>query len=123
MRELAYKIIDWLRGYGWWQPGQNIYVFVNGYRLEPAQDGSVVKLDHCDPCKYFVYCDQSDHHLSMMFLGQLALRLSGWEKIDIALQDELRALFAEYGLYYELGDAWNLSAFKIPEEKNEGGEE
>lgn len=67
------------------------------------------------PCKnpkdYFEYV-REPNILSMSFEGDLYYVLNGyisnWE-----LEEEFLALFEKYGLYYEMGHAWNLSAYEI----------
>ena len=60
-----------------------------------------------NPHDYFEYCAY-DHILSMSFEGGLyhVLNYYGGKR-----EEEFRAIFERYGLYYELGNAWNLSAY------------
>lgn len=61
-----------------------------------------------DPRDYFEYV-REPNILSMSFEGTLYDILNNHDMF--VLQD----LFSKYGLYYELGNAWNLSAYPINE--------
>lgn len=60
------------------------------------------------PFEYFEYANP-DHILSMTFEGPFyeAINYSGYK------MEQFSALLKQYGLYYELGNAWNLSLFPI----------
>lgn len=60
-----------------------------------------------DPHDYFEYAAY-DHILSMSFEGGLydVLNYSFGKK-----EERFREIFEKYGLYFELGNAWNLSAY------------
>lgn len=58
------------------------------------------------PHNYFEYCAY-DHILSMSFEGPL------YEAINEYGCSGLEEIFHKYGLYYELGNMWNLSAYLI----------
>lgn len=62
-----------------------------------------------DPHKYFEYAAYN-HILSMSFEGALyeLLNYSGGKTMD-----KFMKIFEKYGLYYELGNAWNLSCYTI----------
>lgn len=64
-----------------------------------------------NPKDYFEYANPDT--LSMSFEGGLNHVLnayvSGWTK----LEQQFSKLFAKYGLYYEMGYAWSLSAYEI----------
>jgi hypothetical protein len=62
-----------------------------------------------NPHDYFDYCAY-DHILSMSFEGPLydVLNYSGGRRYE-----EFEAIFEKHGLYYELGNSWNLSAYPI----------
>lgn len=51
----------------------------------------------------------------MSFEGPLyhMINYGSYEDVSDNFLVEFNDLFDEYGLYYELGDAWNLSAYKI----------
>lgn len=60
-----------------------------------------------DPHDYFEYAAY-DHILSMSFEGVLydVLNYSCGKR-----EEKFRAIFEKYGLYFELGNAWNLTAY------------
>ena len=60
-----------------------------------------------DPHEYFEYAAYN-HILSMSFEGGL------YDVLNYAFgrrEEEFRAIFEKYGLYFELGNSWNLSAY------------
>ena len=62
-----------------------------------------------NPHDYFEYCAY-DHILSMSFEGPL------YEVLNYTFgrkEEEFSAIFEKWGLYYEFGNAWNLSAYPI----------
>ena len=62
-----------------------------------------------DPRNHFQYV-REPNILSMSFEGDLYDVLNdGWGK----LEEEFRSIFEKYGLYFELGNAWNLSCYEI----------
>lgn len=68
-----------------------------------------VKTDDVDPHDYFEYAAY-DHILSMSFEGGLydVLNYSGGH-----IYEKFMKIFEKYGLYFELGNAWNLSCYLI----------
>jgi hypothetical protein len=65
--------------------------------------------ENVNPHDYFEYCAY-DHILSMSFEGGLyeLLNYSGGSRMG-----KFEKIFEKYGLYYELGNAWNLSCYLI----------
>lgn len=63
-----------------------------------------------DPKDYFEYV-REPNILSMSFEGGLYEVLNGYN--GFKLEAEFQQIFHEYGLYYELGNAWNLSCYEI----------
>lgn len=65
--------------------------------------------ENVDPHDYFEYAAY-DHILSMSFEGGLydVLNYSFGRK-----EEEFRKIFERHGLYFELGNAWNLSVYPI----------
>ena len=65
--------------------------------------------ENVDPHNYFEYAAY-EHILSMSFEGGLyeVLNYSGGSKMD-----KFMKIFEKYGLYYELGNAWNLTCYLI----------
>jgi len=68
----------------------------------------VTEKDNVNPLDYFEYVN-TEHILSMSFEGALYNVLNGYE--SVTLIDEFQNIFEEFDLYYELGDAWNLSCY------------
>lgn len=66
--------------------------------------------DNVNPHDYFEYAAY-DHIISMSFEGPL------YHVLNYGFGDEteeaFRAIFEKYGLYYELGNAWNMSVYLI----------
>lgn len=65
-----------------------------------------------NPKRYFEYVAEP-HILSMSFEGGLYDILNayteGWTKKEV----EFRAIFEKHGVYYELGNAWNLTCYTL----------
>ena len=68
--------------------------------------------DMADPKDYFEYVNEPNI-LSMSFEGPLYEVLNGYTHGWYKLEDQFVKIFEKYGLYYELGHAWNLSAYEI----------
>ena len=64
-----------------------------------------------DPRRYFEYANPNT--LSMSFEGDLNHVLNGYVHGWVELEEQFLRLFEKYGMYYEMGHAWNLSAFYI----------
>jgi len=60
--------------------------------------------DNINPKEYFKWA-ATKHILSMSFEGLL------YDAIDNDEDEKLRSLLDKYGLYYELGNSWNLTVF------------
>lgn len=65
-----------------------------------------------EPRDYFDYV-REPNILSMSFEGSLYNMLNAYIQGWYKLEKEFAALFEKYGLYYEMGNAWNLSAYEI----------
>lgn len=66
--------------------------------------------ENVNPFHYFKYAN-AKHIISMSFEGGLYHLLNdGMDK-----EESFSALFDKYGLYYELGNAWNLSVYPVSE--------
>lgn len=63
-----------------------------------------------NPKEYFEYANTET--LSMSFEGPLYRVLNAYTPGWVKLESEFGKLFEKYGLYFELGHAWNLSAFE-----------
>ena len=60
-----------------------------------------------DPNDYFEY---NGHILSASFEGPLCHSINS--EIDSNMRTQLNNFFSHYGLYYELGNQWNLSLYE-----------
>lgn len=60
--------------------------------------------ENINPLDYFEYANEF-HILSMSFEGSL------YDIINYGNTNKFDAIFNKYGLYYELGHSWNLTAF------------
>lgn len=98
---------------------QDVYIYYNGKRMGTSGKDKTGKTvyryggtpfieDDMDPRDYFEYV-REPNILSMSFEGTLYDILNNHDMF--AFQD----LFSKYGLYYECGNAWNLSAYPINE--------
>ena len=67
-------------------------------------------IENCHPCDYFEYFNEN-HILSMSFEGILYDYFNYGD-----VPSELNNLFEEYGIYYELGNSWNLSVYPIDDD-------
>lgn len=71
----------------------------------------LVVREHVDPRDYFDYVAE-DHILSMSFEGPIYDLLNHPQgKSDYRKIDKFNQIFKKYGLYYEMGDDWNLSCY------------
>lgn len=71
----------------------------------------LVVLEDEDPKRYFEYVNP-DHILSMSFEGPVYEVVNHWPGYD-SIRKRFDAIFEKYGLYYELGNTWNLSCYYI----------
>ena len=113
---LAHDIYTWCIENDCWQ---DVCIYYNGKRMSTSGKDKTGKTvyryggtpfieDNMDPRDYFTYV-REPNILSMSFEGTLYDILNNRDMF--ALQD----LFSKYGLYYECGNAWNLSAYPINE--------
>ena len=65
-----------------------------------------------DPRNHFDYV-REPNILSMSFEGDLYDVLNGYSYGWVKNEEEFRKIFERYGLYFELGNAWNLSCYEI----------
>lgn len=64
------------------------------------------------PLDYFDYVN-TEHILSMSFEGDFYHVLNGYNDYADKMQQKFSAILSKYNLYYELGNAWNLSCYPI----------
>ena len=112
---LANDIYTWCLEHDCWQ---DVYIYYNGKRMGTSGHDKNGKEVYCYggkpyietgyvPRDYLKYV-REPNILSMSFEGPL------YEILDNDME-ALDELFKKYGLYYEFGDAWNLSAYPIDE--------
>jgi len=65
-----------------------------------------------DPKTYFQWVAEPNI-LSMSFEGGLNYVLNGHFMCSRKLSNDFSNIFNKYGLYYELGDSWNLTAAEL----------
>ena len=118
MEKLAMDIYRWCIKKDLWD--DNI-IYFNGKAWSSSSEWGGAKgkqigdrlyeYENKNPKDYFEYANPDT--LSMSFEGGLNHVLnayvSGWTK----LEQQFSKLFAKYGLYYEMGYHWSLSAYEI----------
>lgn len=114
---LAKEIFNWLVDNEMWV---DVHIYVNGKCYGTSnQDNTEFCYNErryfeyeAEPKNYFEYVNEPNI-LSMSFEGSLYDVLNGYVSGWVKLEDELRKIFEKYGLYFELGNAWNLSCYEI----------
>lgn len=107
---LAEDIYDFLINHDMWM---DVSIYFNGIRWS-TNDGSKFRyggdpfVTEADPRDYFDYVGPI---LSMSFEGPFYEVVNGYRGRDI--EAEFCKLLKKYGVYYELGNAWNLSVYKV----------
>ena len=105
IEELANKIRDLLIEEELWCDTR---IYFNGKCYEAGSDGETRVIEKIDPHDYFEYAGDI---LSMSFEGPLYDEFNcsrDWE-----FEGKFSDLLRECGYYYELGNAWNLTLYKI----------
>lgn len=115
--KLAKDIIDWLLKK---EIFDDTFIYVNGKRYGTC-DGEghynygtnswddVYVEDNMDPKRYFEYAGDI---LSMSFEGPLYDILNYSDEWGSKWEEEFSEIFHKHGYYYEIGNAWNLTAVK-----------
>lgn len=111
---LAREIREWLLKNRMWQ---DVTIYFNGKAYSTDDGGHhytndpehLIELDNVNPLDYFKYVNPET--VSMSFEGMLYDVLNSYD--DDPLEMEFSKLFEKYGLYYELGNAWNLTCGEI----------
>ena len=113
--ELATEIFNWLVDHELWA---DVCIYFNGKRW-CTHDAKLEEFcynerryfeDEAEPKNYFEYV-REPNILSMSFEGGLYEVLNGY--VYEKLEEEFSKILEKYGLYYELGNAWNLSCYEI----------
>ncbi len=114
--DLAVEIREFLLEHGMWQ---DVDIYFNHKRFGcKGPDGHYYYNDRehlfaeedIEPQEYFKYVNP-DHILSMSFEGAVCHMI--YYGTAPGLLKKFNAIFERYGLYYELGDHWNLSCYYI----------
>ena len=113
IERLATEIINYLRKRGL---DDDVSIYFNNKRMRIGNNWDREKKEfipytkveeNMNPLKYFSYANPK-HILSMSFEGSLYHLLNGYSGGSTKGFDNI---FKKYGLYYELGNAWNLSCY------------
>ena len=75
-------------------------------------DEDLYEYDNKNPRDYFEYV-RNPNILSMSFEGGLYEVLNAYRPGWTKLENQFRNIFEKYGLYFEMGHAWNLSAYEL----------
>ena len=115
---LAKDIYNWCQKKGLW--GDNI-IYFNGKAWSSSKEWNGVQgksigddlyeYEDKNPRDYFEYVNDPNI-LSMSFEGPLNHVLNAYVRGWVKLESEFMKLFEKYGLYYEMGNTWNLSAYE-----------
>lgn len=79
----------------------------NGDHYSYNDPDDLIEINNVDPRKHIEYCGK---YLTMSFEGPLYDELNYGNGI---VYDRLQTIFKKYGLYFELGNTWNLSAYEL----------
>lgn len=112
LESLAMEIYHWMVKHELWV---DTCIYYDGKRLSTKgtdENGKTIYryngeafLDEADPRDYFEYVAE-EHILSMSFEGPLYDILNyGFGE----LEEEFQAIFHRHGVYFELGNSWNLT--------------
>ena len=113
--ELATEIFNWLVDHELWT---DVCIYFNGKCWSTSNEKNT---EFCynerkyfeyeaEPTDYFAYV-RKPNILSMSFEGGLYDVLNGYSYGWVKRENEFKKIFEKYGLYFELGDAWNLSCY------------
>lgn len=115
IEQFANEIMKYLEKY---HLDSDVCIYFNNKRMEnkydwrnPDEPPKRIIEENMNPLDYFEYVNY-EHILSMSFEGPLyeSLNYSGYK------EKGLRDIFEKYGVYWELGNAWNLSAYPIDDD-------
>ena len=113
IEELAVEIRTFLLNHDMWV---DTVIYFNGKCFSTYETGKfyyndpehLVVRDNEDPRDYFEYV-ADDHILSMSFEGSVCHML--YYGSDMAIKRQFDKIFEKRGIYYELGDHWNLTCY------------
>ena len=115
IEQFANEVMDYLIKH---ELDMDVCIYYNDKRMRHKYDWrdmdappKLIIEEDVSPFDYFEYANYN-HILSMSFEGPLyeSLNYTGYA------EDGLRKLFEKYGLYWEFGHSWNLSAFLIDDD-------
>ena len=115
IEQFAVEIMDYLIKH---ELDTDVCLYYNNKRMSRKRDWrnlnappKLIIEEDMNPLDYFEYANYN-HILSMSFEGPLheSLNYTGYA------EDGLRKLFEKYGVYWDLGNSWNLSAYLIDDE-------
>lgn len=112
IEQFANEIMDFLIEHGL---DTDVCIYFNNKRIcrerdwrDPDAKPKLVVEEDMNPFEYFEYAN-CNHILSMSFEGLLYEDLN----YNFRYEDKLLKIFEKYGCYWEMGNAWNLSAYPI----------
>lgn len=115
---LAIEIYNWCKKHHLW--GDNTIYFDGKAWSSSAEwdldkgkkiDEDLYEYENKNPKDIFEYANPET--LSMSFEGPLYHVLNGYVKGWTKLEAQLQKMFEKHGYYYEMGHAWNLSAYEL----------
>lgn len=126
-RMLANEIRQWLLDHEMWI---DVSIYFDGVCYSTMKKkgkneygGWIYEFSYNDPNNLFEYPDDprtyfeyvaNPHILSMSFEGPLYDILNGYYgEFGYDLEEEFSNIFHKYGVYYELGNAWNLTVTEM----------
>lgn len=115
--QLANDIFNWLVDHKLWI---DVHIYFNGICWSTSNKDNT---EFCynerkyfeykaNPKNYFDYVAEPNI-LSMSFESGLYDVLNGYTSKSSKLEAEFLKLFEKYNVYYELGNAWNLTCYEI----------
>ena len=114
---LAKDIFNWLNEHEMWI---DVSIYFDGKCWSTTNkdntdftynEGKYFEYDD-EPTRYFEYVAEN-HILSMSFEGDLYHVLNAYVPNWVKLESEFQAIFEKHGVYYEMGNAWNLTCYPI----------
>lgn len=118
LQSLATDIYNWLWEHDLWF---DVAIYYDGKRMSTncIVDGELVSrnggepfiTEGEDPRRCFLYV-ADPHILSMVFEGPLYQVFNDYTPHWYEREASFSAVLKKYGLYYELGDAWNLTCYE-----------
>jgi hypothetical protein len=108
MEELAPKIVELLKDYNY---NGGTCIYFNDKALIIKSSG-IIQKEGLKGSDYSEYAN--DKTLTMTFEGVDSIYniINGYQR-DYIFMEEFEALLDQYGYYYQLGNSWNLTLYKI----------